>query len=139
MIICSKGCPSFGGVCVEAGHYAGAVSSGLPRDAVRVEWRENAFRGGSEGVVLWRRGAEEADEFAVFDCRRAGHSGEFRGIDVRESRYLLSFRVKIFAHNSVRRREVFQRELCNGDKIIPFDCYALLYHFRSLFIKSDFS
>lgn len=139
MIICSEGCPSFGGVCVEAGHHAGAVSSGLPRDAVRVEWGENAFRGGSEGVVVWRRGAEEADEFTVFDCRRAGHSGEFRGIGVRESGYLLSFRVKIFAHNGVRRREVFRRELCNGDKIIPFDCYVLLYHFRSLFIKSDFN
>ena len=139
MIICSEGCPSFGGICVEACHYAGAVGSGLPRDAVRVEWGENAFRGGSEGVVVWRRGAEEADEFAVFDCRRAGHSGEFRGISVRESGYLLSFHVKIFAHNGVRCREVFQRELCNGDKIIPFDCYVLLYHFRSLFIKSDFN
>ena len=63
-----------------------------------------------------RRGAEEADEFTVFDCRRAGHSGEFRGIGVRESGDQLSFRVKVFAHNGVRRREVFQRELCNGDK-----------------------
>ena len=98
----------------------------------------STFRGGSEGVVVWRRGAEEADEFAVFDCRRAGHSGEFRGIGVRESGYQLSFRVKVFAHNGVRRREVFQRELCNGDKIILFYCYVLLYHFRSPSVKSDF-
>lgn len=103
-----------------------------------MEWRENAFRGGSEGVVVWRRSAEEADEFTVFDCRRAGHSGEFRGVGVRESGDQLSFRGKILAYNGVRRREVFQRELCNGDKIIPFDCYVLLYHFRSPFIKSDF-
>lgn len=79
MIICSKGCPPFGGVCVETCHHAGAVDSCFPCDTVRVERGENAFRGGSEGVVVWRRGAEEADEFAVFDCRRAGHSGEFRG------------------------------------------------------------
>ena len=103
-----------------------------------MERGEDAFRGGSDGVVVWWRSAEEADEFAVFDCRRAGHSGEFRGIGVRESGYLLSFRVKIFAHNGVRRREVFRRELCDGDKIIPVDCYVLLYHFRSPFIKSDF-
>ena len=138
VIICSKGCPPFGGICVEACHHAGAVDSGLPCDAVRVERGEDAFRGGSEGVVVWRRGAEEADEFAVFDCRRAGHSGEFRGISVRESGYRLPFRVKVFAYNGVRRREVFRRELCDGVKIIPFDCYVLLYHFRSPFIKSDF-
>ena len=87
---------------------------------------------------MWRRSAEEADEFAVFDCRRAGHSGEFRGVGVRESGDQLSFRGKILAYNGVRRREVFRRELCDGYKIIPFDCYVLLYHFRSPFIKSDF-